>query len=520
MTLTADEIQVLVTLKAETAAGARQAQSDLSSVHAAAQQLGQGLDYVPTKSAAAGQSLAQTGQSARSLTGDMASLAQQVVLLAAGRAGVQAAAAIGEELRQALFGALADGATEEQRAAALASMDQVLGALQQKGTEAGTLTAQSLGAAVDKGLQSLQLAQLVGPTITPVMEALSNAWHDGGEQNVAQAGQLVAGVQMKLSQLPEFARGQLGTEWKAALDDFLANPTEETFSNLAATAGRINTAFATIPASLRGMAPEVRYAWEQVGAAIAGGAKLSEEDIAGLKSAIGTIPTKLSELPASAWNAIHELERAFRAGEISAEDFESGLRSAVEKGKADLQQMTQAARELQQEMQRLAIAERDRNDRAAGFRPPPGSYGDRGTAPQQGAEHGTTAGFTHGGGLSGGEYSAAEMQAAGVTQQQPYRFDFSERYPYFGWEHVIPQMVADWTHVMGGAMAEPRRDWAAIKDEVARQTASAKDQTELLRIIATVLSGAFGTGGGFHSAVTNEVREANRRGELREVFPA
>lgn len=122
----------------------------------------------------------------------------------------------------------------------------------------GTLTADSLAAGIQNAMRSDGIKQQVGAAGVSMLEALEKALDEGGVKNVAKVGELAAQMSSKLQELPEFIRGQLGTSFSVALEDFVATPTEDLRARLIDVMGDINSSFSLIPKGLQDMTPSVQ----------------------------------------------------------------------------------------------------------------------------------------------------------------------------------------------------------------------------------------------------------------------
>jgi TP901 family phage tail tape measure protein len=125
---------------------------------------------------------------------------------------------------------------------------------------AGTLTAETFAQAF-AGEES---KAALGSAGVSLMEALADAMNQGGQKAIAKAANLTQGMRDELQKLPEFVRGKLGADFSAAMDSFLANPTQDALDGLRPVIQQINQTLDLIPQNMSDLAPEVVSEIEQI----------------------------------------------------------------------------------------------------------------------------------------------------------------------------------------------------------------------------------------------------------------
>lgn len=230
-----------------------------------------------------------------------------------------------------LFEAAVSAPTPEAREAAVNGLRSLFSGVQAEATAAATLTADTFNAALANAQMTRQLEETIGPQFTSFFDKLKETVKTGGESNIAEIGVMVDGIQQQLTKLPEFIRGQLGTEWSSAWEQFLSNPSETSVDRLQEVARRIHQATEVIPQNLESLIPEMQEAakrlWEQVDQGTLPIEKAKER----LDAMLKLLPSEFGKASQFTKSEILGIIKEFENLQISAEEAGDKISAAMSK---------------------------------------------------------------------------------------------------------------------------------------------------------------------------------------------
>jgi TP901 family phage tail tape measure protein len=248
------------------------------------------------------------------------------------------AAALGQALRDAVAMAMADPTSAEASGAVAA----LLAGIQEQIRQSGTLSAQSFATAFGAALASQDLTADLGSSIAGGMEELRKALEEGATVSTATVAKMALDVQGELNKLPEFMRGQFGTEFQQAMTAYIAEPTEEGFDRVKEAARDIHATLELVPAGFAKLPAPIRQSIQQIIYDVQRGALSVTQAKDRIAAALRLLPSDFAKLDAAAQAAWMNMALAALSGAEVTEQAVDSLTESLQRATAAAQQAAAA----------------------------------------------------------------------------------------------------------------------------------------------------------------------------------